>query len=67
MDGVELERLPEELPGALDPEPLQDLVEAVGEVVEPVEADGRRDGEDGSEEDRPFSSDAISVSVREAT
>jgi hypothetical protein len=57
VDGVELERLPEEGPVALDPEALEDFVQAVREVVEPVKPDGRCRGEDGSEEDDPLSVD----------
>lgn len=41
MDGVEAKRLPEETPVTLNPEGLQDLVQAVGEVVQAIEANGR--------------------------
>ena len=41
MNGVEFEGLPEEGPISLDPEALEDLIEPVGEVVEPVEPHGR--------------------------
>jgi hypothetical protein len=59
VDGVELERLPEEGPVALDPVGLENLVQAVGEVVEPIKPDGGGGDDDRSEEDDPLSFDEI--------
>jgi hypothetical protein len=50
MHRIEPQRLPEEVPGPLDPIGLQDLVEAVGEMVEPIKADRR--GERGDETEK---------------
>jgi hypothetical protein len=49
VDSVELERFPEERPIPLNPVGLKDLIQAVGEVVEPVEADGGRKNENRRE------------------
>ena len=57
MKVAELQRLPEEVPRSLDPVPLQDLVQTVREVVEPVEADRRRDCGDEAEEGEIFLAD----------
>src|SRR6266536_720790 len=54
VDRVELESFPEERPVALDEERLEDLVQAVGEVIEPKDPDGDgREKENRRGEDSP--------------
>ncbi len=66
MDGIELERFPEERPVSLNPVGLKDLVQTIGEMVEPVEADGGRESENRREcrvEPLPIDSGAAFLSV----
>jgi hypothetical protein len=49
VNGVELERFPEERPVPLDPVSLEDLVQAIGEMVEPAETDGAGENENRRE------------------
>lgn len=51
MHSVETKALPEEVPGASDIEALKDLVEAVREMIEAKEPNGRGSREDEAPED----------------
>jgi hypothetical protein len=50
MARIEPNGSPEEIPAAPEPVRLQDLVEAVGEMAEPIKPDCRGDGGDEAEE-----------------